>query len=123
MDICYKYSIKWRYEFNNTKSGVVTFGEDKRTHCFAMKNRNWLLGSIVVDELFEYKNLGITKNYIGSFTSDIEYNIEKTRKKAGMIFSSKFDRRKTNPLIYIKFWRQACLPTLFGAELLLTITP
>ena len=35
-----------------------------------------------------------------------------------MIFPSKFNLRKTNPLIYVKFWRQACLPTLlFGAEL------
>ena len=35
-----------------------------------------------------------------------------------MIFSSDFDRRKTNPLVYIKFWRQACLPCLlFGTEL------
>ena len=35
-----------------------------------------------------------------------------------MIFSSKFDRRKVNPLIFIKFWRQACLPTLlYGVEL------
>ena len=35
-----------------------------------------------------------------------------------MIFSSDFDRRKTKPLIYIKFWKQACLPCLlFGAEL------
>ena len=35
-----------------------------------------------------------------------------------MIFSSKFDRCKTNPLVYIKFWKQACLPSLlFGSEL------
>ena len=35
-----------------------------------------------------------------------------------MIFSSDFDRRKTKPLIYIKFWKQAYLPCLlFGAEL------
>ena len=69
-------------------------------------------------ELYEYKNLGVLKNYAGSFTSNILDNIEKTRKKAGMIFSSDFDRRKTKPLIYIKFWKQACLPCLlFGAEL------
>ena len=24
MNICHKYDIKWRYEFNHTKSGVVT---------------------------------------------------------------------------------------------------
>ena len=35
-----------------------------------------------------------------------------------MIFSSDFNRRKTNPLIYVKFWRQAYLPSLlFGTEL------
>ena len=35
-----------------------------------------------------------------------------------MIFSSDFNHRKTNPLIYVKFWRQACLPSLlFGTEL------
>ena len=40
-----------------------------------------------------------------------------------MIFSSNLDRRKANPLIYVKFWRQACLPTLlFGAEVF-TVTP
>ena len=40
-----------------------------------------------------------------------------------MIFSSKLDRRKVNPLIFVNFWRQTCLPTLlFGAELF-TLTP
>ena len=83
-----------------------------------MKEREWTLGDTKVDELYEYKNLSVLKNYAGSFTSNILDNIEKTRKKAGMIFSSDFDRRKTKPLIYIKFWKQACLPCLlFGVEL------
>ena len=35
-----------------------------------------------------------------------------------MLFSANFDRRGTNPLIYVKFWKKACIPTLlFGAEL------
>ena len=35
-----------------------------------------------------------------------------------MIFSSNFDRRRVNPFIYIKFWSQACLPSLLhGSEL------
>ena len=55
---------------------------------------------------------------VSSFASNVDDNIEKARKKAGMIFSSDFKRRKTNPLIYVKFWRQACLPSLlFGTEL------
>ena len=123
MHICYCYSLKWRYEFSNSKSGVVTFGETKAVHYQSMKTREWILGGNTVDELYEYKNLGVLKNYIGSFSSNVDDNIEKTRNKAGMIFSSHLDRRKVNPLIYVKFWRQACLPSLlFGAELF-TLTP
>ena len=50
-------------------------------------------------------------------------NIDKTRKKAGMLFSENFDRRKVNPLVYIKFWRQACLSSFFYGTVLFTLTP
>ena len=120
MNICRKYGIKWRYEFNHTESGVVTFGETKPSHSKSMKEREWMLGDAIVNELYEYKNLGVLKNYVNFFASNAEDNIEKARKKAGMIFSSDFNSRKTKPLIYIKFWRQACLPSLlFGTELLI----
>ena len=106
-----------------TLSGVVTFGETKPHHSESLKNCQWLLGDTKVEELYEYKNLGVLKNYVDSFSSNIESNIYKTMKKVGMLFSSSFDRWKVNPLIYVKFWRQACLPTLlYGAELF-TLTP
>ena len=122
MNTCNRYGIKWRYDLNHSKSGVVTFGETE-PHFGSLKNREWLLGDTKVEELYEYKNLGVLKNYVGSYSSNIHDNIDKTRKKVGMLFSSSFDRRKGNPLIYVKFWRQACLPTLlYGAELF-TLTP
>ena len=35
-----------------------------------------------------------------------------------MLSAADFDRRRMNPMVYIKFWRQACIPALlFGAEL------
>ena len=109
--------MQWRYHFNHTKSGAVTFGESKPLHSAVMQNRKWVLGDDNVDELYEHKNLGILKNYVGSFSSNIDDNFEKTQKKARMIFSSNLDRRKINPLIYVKFWRQACLPSfLYGVE-------
>ena len=107
MTDCFRYSLQWRYEFNHTKSGVVTFSESKPLHLAAMQSRKWVLGDDNVDELYEYKNLGISKNYTGSFSSNIDDNVEKTQKKAGMIFSSNLNRRKVNPLVYVKFWRQA----------------
>ena len=49
--------------------------------------------------------------------------VEKTKKKVRMLFSANFDRRKVNPFVYTKFWRQACLPSLlFGSERF-TVTP
>ena len=42
MHICYNYSLKWWYEFNHSKSGVVAFGETRLVHCIAMKERKWI---------------------------------------------------------------------------------
>ena len=82
-----------------------------------------ILGGDTVDELYEYKNLEVLKNYIGSFSSNVDDNIEKTRNKPGMIFSSHLDRRSINPLIYVKFWRQAYLPSLLFSDEHFTLTP
>ena len=87
-----------------------------------MNDRDWVVRNDSVDELYKYKNLGVVKNYIGSFSSNVDENI-KTCKKGGIIFSSNFDRRKVNPLIYFEFWRQACLPTLLYGTELFTLTP
>ena len=86
MNICNRYGIKWRYNFNHSKSGVVTFGETKPHHFESLKNREWLLGDTKVEELYEYKNLGVLKNYVGSFSSNIDDNINKTRKKLACYF-------------------------------------
>ena len=85
---CYNYSKTWRYEFNHSISGVVTFGETKPIHCKSMKEHEWALGDDTVEELCKYKNLGVLKNYCDSFASNISDNIDKTRKKGGKIFSS-----------------------------------
>ena len=123
MKMCYEYSINWRYEFNHIKSGVVIFGECKLAHYEKMNERKWLVSDESVHELYEYKNLGVVKNYTGSFSSNVQDNIDKERKKAGMIFSANFDRRKVNPLIYVKLWWQACLPTLLYSSEPFTLTP
>ena len=83
MNICYEYSVKWPYEFNHVKSGIVTFGEAKRVHCQSMNERDWVLGDDSIDESYEHKNLGVVKNYIGSFSSNADKDIDKTRKKIG----------------------------------------
>ena len=99
VQMCYCCSLKWRHEFSNSKSGVVTSGETRIVHCDSMTRREWILGGQTVDEPYEYQNLGVLKNYIGSFTSTVDDSIEKTRGKAGMIISSNLDRRRVNIFI------------------------
>ena len=101
----------------------MTCREAKPDHFKETKGGEWILGDDTVDELHEYKNLGVLKNYIGSFSSNVQDNNDKTQKKAGMIFSSNFDRRKVNPFIYLKFWSQACLPSLLYGSELFTLPP
>ena len=86
MEMCCEYSIKWRYEFSHIKSGVVTFGECKLAHYGNMNEREWLLGDESVDELYEYKSLGVVKDCMGS-SSHVQDNIDKTRKSLEDIFS------------------------------------
>ena len=95
----------------------------KVLHFQSMNDRDWKLENDIVDKVYEYKNLGVLENYVGSFSSNVTNNIEKTRKKAGIIFSSKFDRLKTNPLVYINFWKQSSLPSLLYGSELFTLTP
>ena len=111
-----QYSKIGRYDYNQSKSDVVVFGESRVQHYCEKQARHQKLDGSVVTELNEYKNLGVVKNYTGSSRLYISGAIEKTRKKAGMRLNGCTDRGKTNPTIYIKLWRKACLPTLlYGA--------
>ena len=56
-------------------------------HCESMDARELILGNDMILELYEYKNVGVLKNYCGTFYSNISDNIHKTRRKAGLIFS------------------------------------
>ena len=49
-----------------------------------MKEREWMLRDAIVNEPYEYKNLGVLKNYVKSFASNVEDDIERARKNAGM---------------------------------------
>ena len=61
-----------------------------------MQERSWTLDVETVDELYEYKSLRVYKNYCSSFNANIDENILKTGKKAGMIFSANINWRKTD---------------------------
>ena len=114
----YDYCCKWRYEYYNEKSGIVVFGETPAMIGRMINTRMFAIGSSPIEELKEYFIQGIYKNYCGSFATNIDEKITKAMKKSGILFSARFDRRRTNPLVYLKIWKQACiLCLLFGSEL------
>ena len=88
--IWFRYSLQWRHEFNHTKSGAVTFGESNPLHSAAMQSRKWMsqmmLGDDIVDELYEYKNLGVLKNYAGSFSSTLMITSKRHRRRTVLFF-------------------------------------
>ena len=72
------YSKIWRYDYNQSKSGVVVFGESRVQHYREKQARQ--------REFDEYKNLGVVKNYTSSSGLDISVAVEKTREKRRKCF-------------------------------------
>ena len=44
MDKAFRYSRKWHFDYNETKSGVVTFGEHGLHYLLQKNNRSWKQG-------------------------------------------------------------------------------
>ena len=87
-----QYSKIWRYDYNQSKSGVVVFGESRVQHYREKQGRHFELDGNVVTELDD-KSLGVVKNYAISSRLGISEAIEKTRKRAGMLLNGCIDRR------------------------------
>ena len=108
-----QYSKIWRYDYNQSKNGVVV---SRVQHYREKLTRHWELDGNVVAELDEYKNLGVVKNHTSSSRLDISEAFEKIREKAEMLLNGCTDPRNTNPTIYIKLCRKVCLPTLLTGD-------
>ena len=94
MEKAFLHSELQCYECNETKSGVVTFGETGTQHFVQKHKRSCTLEERVVEEEDQCKNLGVVKNYASSFQFDTDEAIEKTGEKAGMILNGCTDRKK-----------------------------
>ena len=81
IDKAFRCSRKWRFDYNKSKSGVVTFGEHGPHHFREENNRSWKLGDEVVKESNEYKNLGIVKNLFAHFNQMLTKLLKKQEKR------------------------------------------
>ena len=92
MTIWFGCGVRWRYEFNNSKSGFVTIGETKSQHFISMNKASWVLGYETVEELNEYKSLlrKFSKTMLVRFLSMYLVTLKRLRKKWECYFRSNF---------------------------------
>ena len=76
MKVCDNYSLLWRYDSNNSKSGVVVYCEANSVHFNEIKECCWLPCDNTVDKHYKYQNLGLFKNYCGSFSTNFDERLQ-----------------------------------------------
>ena len=54
------YSKKWRFQFNSSKTTVVTFGESTQMHSLRKPTRHWYLKGVEIREESSWEHVGIT---------------------------------------------------------------
>ena len=118
MDTVYRHGCSWRYDFNARKSGVLVFGENRRTHERNSKNRVFKLGPAKVKELFEYDHVGIKTSIFSDSTSGIEERVGKARRALNAISGVGIRRNGLNiATCNIIFWSIVVPIALYGCEL------
>ena len=97
---------------------MVACGESPAEHSKTKQNRNWSLGPDHMDEEDEYVNLGVYKNYCGSFSKSVDENIAKTRKKGWYAVLIKFCWKMCKPNDLFKILEARLHSNaIFGAEI------
>ena len=118
LQLVHNFGRKWRFEFNARKSAVLVYGEGRKEHDRASKDRVFLLGKEKVKEKIEYDHVGI-KACI--FAIDNERITEKISKGRRVLNATTGIGIRKNGLTLgvcnLIFWT-IVVPTLtFGCEL------
>ena len=79
IDKCVHYGYLWQYSFNASKSAVMVRGESHCLWAVSRRNRSWLLGSVVIDEVDVFRHLGITISVSGSVLPHTTRSISSAR--------------------------------------------
>jgi hypothetical protein len=117
------YSKKWRFDYNVTKTNIITFGEHVNTHRRNVQQRCWTLYGKQIKEKLSSEHAGIRLS--GNFSST-ERTLEMARKGKAVVsslMSAGVRPAGLNPICGINIWTTVGLPTmLFGGELWSNIT-
>ena len=121
MDTCFKYSCKWRFQYNSSKCAIMTFNETKKASLQA--RRSYTLGDDIIKEVLSYSHLGVTvmPTYISSKRTSV-YTL-KLRKTFFGLLNCAFHDNGLNPNTCRYIYSHIVLPkALYGCECLYTLT-
>ncbi len=118
LDICFQYSINWRYKLNATKTKIIVFGETIRMYNKLCKLRQFKLGANLVEETLSIKHVGVILTKMLD-SKDIVHNAcQKGRGSFAAIVGFGARSHSLNPITAGKLYKQVIIPTvLYGAEL------
>ncbi|MES9881493.1 MAG: reverse transcriptase family protein [Sedimenticola sp.] len=116
MDICYKYSCNWRYDYNASKSAIVVYNESKCE--YRRSNRNWILGDEIVPDKEEYLHLGIVCDKYLSDTENVKQCNTKLRGTFLSLSNSGLGSNDLHPLTSKKLYNTVVLTkAVYGCEM------
>ena len=116
LNICYMYSLKWRFEYNPSKCTITVFNEMESEYkkCF----RIWNLGDEVIKEGTEYTHLGVIKDKYCLLNQTMHDASIKLRGTLLGITNSGISSGPLNPICLSKIYKSIVLPrALYGCEL------
>ena len=118
LQVVHNFGKRWRFEFNARKSAVLVYGEDRKEHEKASKERVFLLGREKVSEKTEYDHVGIKACIFAKDNTRISEKISKGRRALNATTGIGIRKNGlTLKVCNLIFWT-IVVPTLtFGCEL------
>ena len=118
INICYNYSLRWRYKVNIQKTKVMVFGETVPSHRKLKANRIWWIGASHIEEVDSYKHVGVILSAVSNNKELVANACQKARGSFLSIVGMGGRASGLNPLTSVKLYKQIVLPTaLYGSEL------
>ena len=117
--ICYQYSCLWQYQYNASKSTVVTFNESKQS--YSRCSRVWSVQDIPEKE--EFVHLGLICSKYSNSTTSVKHIDRKLRCTCFGLIKKGLHRHGLNPLTSHRIYKSIIIPrALFGCELKPSLT-
>ena len=116
MEICFRYSCKWRYQYGPPKSSVIVFGETK--YQLQRARRIWYLGPHIIQEGENYRYLGTSCDKYMSLKASVKEASDKIKGIfVSLMNSGIVSDTGLHPLSCQKIYKSVVLPSaLYGCE-------